>query len=136
MKFLTKKQKTKCILEGGGADTCPPPGNNSLGICENHFNELNKTLLNLRVADYIRENFMMKGEESFVFDRRNGSVYSLNSTGTFIFSRILAGDDFCAILEQMTDAFDAKPVAETVYDCNLFVGEILKLGLLTSEDAL
>lgn len=135
MRFLTKKQKTKCILEGEGADPCPPPGDNRLQICENHIKELNKTLLNLRVADYIRENFMLKGEESFLFDRRNGSVYSLNQTGTFIFSLILSGKDFCTILEQIADDFDTNPVTDTLYDCNRFVGEILKLGLLTPKDA-
>ncbi|MDP2863170.1 MAG: PqqD family protein [Desulfobacterales bacterium] len=78
---------------------------------------------------------MMKDEESFLFDRRNGSVYSLNQTGTFIFSLILSGKDFCTILEQMADAFDTNPVTDTLYDCNRFVGEILKLGLLTPKDA-
>lgn len=135
MKFLTKKQKIKCILEGEGADPCPPPGNNSLQICENHIKELNKTLLNLRAADYIQENFMMKGEESFLFDRRNGSVYSLNQTGTFIFSLILSGKDFCTILEQIADVFDANQLTDTLCDFKRFVGEIQELGLLTPKDA-
>ena len=135
MKFLQKKPKLKCVLEGGKANPCPPPADNRLPVCENHANELNEILRNLKVSDYIRENFMMKGDESFVFDRRSGSLYYLNPTGTFIFSRILSGNDFCSIVEQITDAFDVKPVAETVDDCSRFVGEILKLGLLTPNNA-
>jgi hypothetical protein len=135
MKFLAKKQKTRCVLEDEGAEPCPPPVNSRFPICDNHINELNKTLVDLQIADYIRENFMIKGEESFLFDRRNGSVYSLNQTGTFIFTQILSGKDFCTILEQIMDTFDANLFADALDDCKGFIGEILKLGLLIPKDA-
>jgi hypothetical protein len=131
MKFAVKRQKIKCILEGGGPDPCLPPQNNRLPICDKHIEELNSTLNNVKVADYIRDNFMIKGDESFLFDRRSGSVYSLNQTGTFIFSLILSGKDFYEILTDLTDTFDVYQTADMLADCNRFVGEIMKLGLLT-----
>ena len=80
MKSLRKSQgKTiRCVLAGGQTKSCPPVKDEGLPLCEKHKRELNRSA-RCRIADDIRGNFMEKGDESIVFNPKDGGVYSLKS---------------------------------------------------------
>lgn len=131
-----KKEKTKkviCLLDGEQAKSCPPPPDANLPLCEEHITELN-TKLRFTIADFIRSNFMEKREESAVFNQKNGSVYSLNATGTFIFKMMLAGKDFCTILADSCDVFAIDNIKEVILDYRQFLDELHNAGLIKAAD--
>lgn len=136
MSALEKEKKVKkngCILAGGQSKRCPPVKDRRLPLCEKHKRELNK-LTRCNVADYIRSNFMEKGDESIIFNQKNGGVYSLNSTGTFVFKGILAGKTFCEILDQSENAFAIENIPEVIKDYRLFIDELKKSSLIKADE--
>ncbi|HNV57549.1 MAG TPA: PqqD family protein [Smithellaceae bacterium] len=134
MKSLRKSQgKTiRCVLAGGQTKSCPPVKDEGLPLCEKHKRELNRSA-RCRIADDIRGNFMEKGDESIVFNPKDGGVYSLNGTGTFIFKEIMAGKTFCEILAKSQSMFDAENVSEMIADYRLFIEELKKSNVITAE---
>jgi len=128
-KKVIKDKKSICLLEDGQAEHCLPVQDLHLPLCENHKRELNK-LTSCKIADYIRSNFMERDDESLVFNQKNGSVYSLNSTGTFIFKEILAGKTFCEILVKSTAVFEAADIAELTDHYRRFIEELQKSDLI------
>ena len=134
MKSLRKSQgKTiRCVLAGGQTKSCPPVQDEGLPLCEKHKRELNRSA-RCRIADDIRGNFMEKGDESIVFNPKDGGVYSLNGTGTFIFKEIMAGKTFCEILAKSQSMFDAENVSEMIADYRLFIEELKKSNVITAE---
>ena len=136
MKSLKKARgKTiHCVLAGGQTKSCPPAKDAGLPLCEKHKRELNRSA-RCRIADDIRSNFMEKGDESIIFNPKDGGVYSLNGTGTFIFKEIMAGKTFCEILAKSQSMFDAENVSEMVVDYRLFIEELKKSSVITAEEA-
>jgi len=134
MKSLRKSQgKTiRCVLAGGQTKSCPPVKDEGLPLCEKHKRELNRSA-RCRIADDIRGNFMEKGDESIVFNPKDGGVYSLNGTGTFIFKEIMAGETFCEILAKSRSLFDVENVSEMIADYRLFIEELKKSNVITAE---
>jgi hypothetical protein len=131
-----KKKKSKkviCLLNGGQANSCPPPMDAHLPLCGEHITELN-TKLRFTIDDFIRSNFMEKRDESLVFNQKTGSVYSLNVTGTFIFKRALAGKDFCTILADSCDVFVIDDIKEVILDYRQFLDELHNAGLIKAAD--
>lgn len=135
MKPLKKAQgKTiRCLFAGGQSRSCPPVKDAGLSLCEKHKRELNR-LARCRIADDIRSNFMEKGDESIIFNPKDGGVYSLNATGTFIFKEIMTGRTFCEILAQSQNMFDVENVSEMVADYRLFIEELKKSSVITVEE--
>ncbi len=119
-------------MAGGQTKSCPPVKDEGLPLCEKHKRELNRSA-RCRIADDIRGNFMEKGDESIVFNPKDGGVYSLNGTGTFIFKEIMAGKTFCEILAKSQSMFDAENVSEMIADYRLFIEELKKSNVITAE---
>ncbi len=92
-------------------------------------------MVRCRIADDIRGNFMEKGDESIIFNPKDGGVYSLNATGTFIFKEIMAGKTFCEILAASRSLFDAENVSEMIADYRLFIEDLKKSNVITAEEA-
>ena len=136
MKPLKKAQgkSIRCVLSGGQTKSCPPARDAGLPLCEKHKRELNR-LVRCRIADDIRGNFMEKGDESIIFNPKDGGVYSLNATGTFIFKEIMAGKTFCEILSASRSLFDAENVSEMIADYRLFIEDLKKSNVITAEEA-
>jgi len=128
-----KEKKNICILAGGQSKKCPPVKDTHLRLCEKHKRELNK-LTRCNIADYIRGNFMEKGDESIIFNQKNGGVYSLNSTGTFVFKEILAGRTFCEILNKSGNVFAMDDIAEVIRDYRLFIEDLKKSSLIKADE--
>lgn len=78
---------------------------------------------------------MEKGDESIIFNPKDGGVYSLNATGTFIFKEIMAGKTFCEILAASRSLFDAENVSEMIADYRLFIEDLKKSNVITAEEA-
>lgn len=135
MKPLRKAQgkAIRCLFAGGQTKSCPPVKKAGLPLCEKHKRELDR-LTRCRIAGDIRGNFMEKGDESIIFNPKNGGVYSLNATGTFIFKEIMAGKTFCEILAESQSMFDVENVSEMVADYRLFVEELKKSSVITAEE--
>ncbi len=133
LKKAKKETKNSCVLTGGQSKQCPPVKNIQLPLCEKHKRELNR-LTRCNIADYIRSNFMEKGDESIVFNQKNGGVYSLNSTATFIFKELLAGKTFCEILIKSHNIFAIDDIAATVRDYRHFIGELQKSSLIKAAE--
>ncbi|HPC85380.1 MAG TPA: PqqD family protein [Smithellaceae bacterium] len=128
------QEKTiRCVFTGGQKKNCPPVKNAGFPLCEKHKRELNR-LTRCRIDDDIRGNYMEKGDESIIFNPKNGGVYSLNATGTFIFKAILAGKTFCEILAESQSRFDVENISEMVADYRLFVEELKKSSVITAEE--
>lgn len=128
-----KEKKNSCVLSGGQPKNCPPVKDRSLPLCEKHKRELNK-LACCTIADYIRGNFMEKGDESIIFNQKNGGVYSLNSTGTFVFKEMLAGRTFCEILNKSGNIFAIDDIAQVIVDYRLFIEELKKSSLIKADE--
>jgi len=107
-----------CLLQSRQEAACAPP-EGKLPICGRHRDDLNRRFT-AAVPGHVRENFMEKGDNAFIFNRKNGTVYSLNATGTFIFREFLAGRDFCAVLEEMDRRFEVGSDAELLDDVKHF----------------
>jgi len=121
-------------MAGGQAKSCPPVKDPCLPLCEKHKRELNK-LTCCTIADYIRGNFMEKGDESIIFNQKNGGVYSLNSTGTFVFKEMLAGRTFSEILNKSGNVFAIDDIAEVIMDYRLFIEGLKKSSLIKADEA-
>lgn len=136
MKPLKKAQgKTiRCLFAGGQSKGCPPVKDAGLPLCEKHKRELNRSA-RCRIADGIRGNFMEKGDESIIFNPKDGGVYSLNATGTFIFKELMAGKSFCEILVKSQSMFDAENFSEMVAEYRLFIEELKKSSVIKAEEA-
>ena len=128
-----KAKKNGCTLAGEQSKSCSPVKDRHLPLCEKHKRELNK-LTRCSVADYIRSNFMEKGDESLIFNQKNGGVYSLNVTGTFVFKGILAGKTFCEILNKTRDVFVIDDMAEVIADYRLLIEELKKSSLIKADE--
>ncbi len=127
---VKKEKKSVCIFAGGQSKkNCPPVKDANLPLCEKHKRELNK-LTRCRIADHIRRNFMEKGDESIIFNQKNGDVYSLNSTGTFIFRELLAGKSFCEIIAKSREIFVLDDFSEIAGDYRRFIEMLQKAGLI------
>lgn len=122
------------MFAGGQKKSCPPVKDEELPLCEKHKRELNR-ITRCRVAEDLRGNFMEKGDESIIFNPKNGGVYSLNATGTFIFKAILAGKTFCEILAESQRVFGVENIAEMVADYRLFIEELKKSSVIAVEEA-
>lgn len=133
MSVREKGTKNVCILTGGQPKRCPPVNDIQLPLCEKHKRELNK-LTRCNIADYIRSSFMEKGDESIIFNQKNGGVYSLNSTGTFVFKEMLAGKTFCEILIKSKDIFAIDDISATTSDYRHFIEELQKSSLIKSDE--
>ncbi len=135
MSLKKAQEKTiRCLFTGGQKKSCPPVKNAAFPLCEKHKRELNR-LTRCRIAVDIRGNFMEKGDESIIFNPKNGGVYSLNATGTFIFKAILAGKTFCEILAESQNMFDVENFSEMVADYRLFIEELKKSSVIAVEEA-
>ncbi|MGV8057813.1 MAG: PqqD family protein [Smithellaceae bacterium] len=130
---VKKEKKNACILTGGQSKHCPPVKDLHLPLCEKHKRELNK-LTRCHIADYIRSNFMDKDDESLIFNQKNGGVYSLNATGTFVFKEMLAGRTFCEILKKSDNDFSIDDLAEVITDYRLFIEELKKSSLIKADE--
>lgn len=128
-----KAKKNGCLLAHKRSGQCAAILDGDLPLCERHKKELNK-LTDCGIADHIRSNFVEKGDESIVFNQKSGDVYSLNSTGTFVFKELLAGKTFSEILKDSGDVFAHDDISEVIADFRLFVGELKKTGVFKAEE--
>jgi hypothetical protein len=128
-----KAKKIVCTLAGEQSKSCSPVKDGRLPLCDKHKRELN-SLTRFGVADYIRGNFMEKGDESLIFNQKNGGVYSLNSTGTYVFKGILAGKTFCEILDQSAKDFAIEDMPAVIKDYRLFMDELKKSSLIKADE--
>jgi hypothetical protein len=119
----------RCVFEGDAEEVCPLPEKKELPVCINHIRELNEKINGTKIPDHLRENLLEKGRDSFIFNRQNGSVYSLNATGTFFLKEIISGKDTRTILENLRQDFDVDSMDEAVRDFQSFLDEILNIGL-------
>jgi len=126
---MEKDKKITCILEGKQSEGCLPVQDKFLPLCDKHKTELNQLTAG-RIADYIRNNFIQKGDEALIFNQKNGGLYSLNPTGTFIFKELLAGRTFCEILLASIAAFNTDDIIKLAEDYKSFIEDLYKFGLL------
>lgn len=123
----------RCVFEGHETESCPAIPEGGLPICPKHLDMVGREL-RFAIAPHLRENFIEKGEEAFLFNRKNGEVYSVNSTGAFIFRGLLAGKEFGALLEEMAGEFSFESLLEVIEGCRSFIGELKRLGLEESVE--
>ncbi len=121
--------KIRCVFEGDAAEICPLPEKEELPVCINHIRKINEKIDQTKIPDHIRKNILEKGSESFIFNKQNGSVYSLNETGTFFLREIIRGTDTRAILENLRRDFDVDSMGDAVQDLYSFLNELQKIDL-------
>jgi len=127
-KKIGKTPTRSCLLQSRQEAACTPP-EGKLPVCGRHRDDLNRRFT-AAVHGHVQENFMEKGDNAFIFNRKNGTVYSLNATGTLIFREFLAGRDFCAVLEEMDRRFEVGSDAELLDDVKHFWETLRNAGLL------
>jgi len=97
-------------------------------ICEKHLDRLSEEL-GFRPAEHMRDNHLEKGDEAFVFNRRNGEVYSLNGSAAFLLKGLMAGKSGRALLEELSGKFEIASFKEAINGLREFVDELVRLGL-------
>ncbi len=121
--------KIRCVLEGDTAEACPIPEKEELPVCINHIRKLNEKINRTKIPDHIRKNILEKGSESFIFNRQNGAVYSLNATGTFFLRELIRGKDFRAMLENLRHDFDVDSMDNAIHDLHSFLNALQNIDL-------
>lgn len=117
----------RCVLETHERGACPEITEDGPPICSKHMERITREF-RFRIAPHILDNYFERGEEAFVFNRKNGEVYSLNSTGTFLFRGLMAGRDFPTLLEEMGKEFSFQSLPEAIEGCRSFIQELRNLG--------
>ncbi|MCX5853188.1 MAG: PqqD family protein [Deltaproteobacteria bacterium] len=130
---MSKKNKVldqiRCVFDGDAAEACPPPEKEELPVCINHIRKLNDEIDQMNIPDHIRESILKRGSDSFIFNRQNGTVYSLNATGAFFLREIISGKDTRAILDNVRRDFEVDSMRDAAKDLHSFLNELQKIDL-------
>jgi len=122
----------RCVLADEKAGACTAVEHTTLPLCKFHIEDLERTIKRIREADHLRESLTEKGGEAFLFNRKSGTVYALNTTGTFIVKEILSGKNPISLIEDMHEAFLTDSRTEAVRDLFGFLREVQKTDLIAS----
>jgi len=114
-------------MEAYAAVPCPPVQSAILPLCPVHLAQITGEL-RLALSQHIRDNFLAKADGAFVFNRKSGEVYSLNSTAAFIFEALIEEKEPADLLEQLFTDFDVTAPLEAIRGCRQFIEELKKLG--------
>jgi hypothetical protein len=125
-----KGRAQSCLLEEEGR-ACPPP-TGDFPICAVHAQEIDRRYA-VRLAESARRDFMERGEEAFLFSRRDGSVYALNAAAAFIFRRLADGRSLSEILQETASAFEGPSPGEFLEDAVGFLDLLQEAGLVTGD---
>jgi len=121
--------KIHCVFDGDAAEACPPLKKEELPVCINHIRKLNDEIDQTNIPDHIRESIIKRGNDSFIFNRQNGSVYSLNATGAFFLREIISGKDTRTILDNLRRDFEVDSIRDAAKDLHSFLNELQKIDL-------
>lgn len=126
-----KGRMQSCLLEEEGRACAPPTGD--FPLCGDHAREIDRRYA-VCLAENARRDFMERGEDAFLFSRRDGSVYALNAVAALIFRRLADGSRFSGILQEIAAAFEGPTPAEFLEDAVEFLALLQKAGIATRED--
>jgi hypothetical protein len=118
-----------CVFDGDAAEACPPPKKEELPVCINHIRKLNDKIDQMNIPDHIRESILKRGSDSFIFNRQNGAVYSLNATGAFFLREIISGKDTRAMLDNLRRDFEVDSIRDAIKDLHSFLNDLQKIDL-------
>lgn len=118
-----------CQLQSASSGPCPPVKDKDFPLCPKHLERL-KHELRCEVPKHIRENYSEKQGEGFIFNRKDGGVYSLNPTAAFIIQGIMHGDAPPKVLQDLFQAFDIDSLEEAVAGYSALVSDLRRLGLV------
>lgn len=110
------------MMENPIGEPCSFPGEGKILLCSKHRKELNVKYA-VFIPPEIRKNFVQKDSESFFFNPRDGGLFMLNTTGSFILRKLIEGKNFYEIVEEIESAFRTESVEELLRDCQEFIEE-------------
>lgn len=116
-----------CVMEAYAAGPCPPVQAAAVPLCPVHLAQL-AAELRFVPGRHIRDNFLARADGAFVFNRKSGEVFSLNSTATFILEGLLGAKDPAELLDQLFAEFAISAPLDALRGCRQFIEEIKKLG--------
>lgn len=131
----TETDQIRCALADEKAGVCTSPVNRTLPLCRAHLEDLERTMKRILEADHLRKSMTEKGGDAFLFNRKSGAVYALNTTGAFIVKEIMSGKDPAAIIEDMHQTFVTDSWIEIVKDIFAFLREVQKTDLIAPSDS-
>jgi hypothetical protein len=118
-----------CLLHTASSGPCPLVEDNDFPICPKHLERLEHEL-RCATPRHVRENYTEKQGEGFIFNRKDGGVYSLNPTAAFILQGIMRGDAPPKVLRDLALTFDLDSLEEALAGYRDLVSELRRLGLL------
>ncbi len=118
-----------CQLQSASSGPCPPVKDRNFPVCPKHLERLEHEL-RCEAPRHIRENYTEKQGEGFIFNRKDGGVYSLNPTAAFILQGIMRGDDPPKVLQDLSLTFDIDSLEEAVAGYRDLVSDLRRLGLV------
>jgi hypothetical protein len=89
--------------------------------------------ITIKLNENLRTEFSDNGNnEGFLFDANTGKIFSLNTTASFIFSKIQEGLPLAEIIKQITLTFDVDE-SHAINDLQDFIYQLRELGIGVKE---